>query len=128
VEVKLINETHDRRWFAGSVEFFCFLAVMFVILNFACADQQKASQQKDISTSCTNRFVPVGNNPEIALDTQTGALCRTVAADDKNPDKYATVPVCSATSNASGFAEWKKKQSVSSVGAQKAYRGFTYTF
>ena len=25
------------------------------------------------------RYFPVGNNPEIALDTQTGTLCRTIS-------------------------------------------------
>jgi len=59
----------------------------------------------------------VGNNPEIALDTQTGALCRTVAADVKNPDRYATVAACSATS--SGFAEWKKRESVKEWQAER---------
>src|SRR5207237_932189 len=38
------------------------------------------------------RFLPTGNNPEIALDTQTGSLCRTV--DDVNDPLGLRDPDC----------------------------------
>jgi hypothetical protein len=40
------------------------------------------------------RFQSVGNNPEIALDTQSGRLCRTVAAQRGSTDRYAKLPMC----------------------------------
>lgn len=46
----------------------------------ACGDFGKTSSpEKAQEAQCTTRFTPVGNDPEIALDTQSGELCRTVA-------------------------------------------------
>lgn len=43
------------------------------------------------------RFVPTGNNPAIALDTQTGRLCRTIVPTTGSHDKYAGLPLCTST-------------------------------
>ncbi len=86
------------------------LGVILIAGNIACSTQPQPQPQAKQDAPCAARFVPVGNNPEIALDTQTGALCRTVAPDPKNPDKYSSVAVCSASIG--GFAEWKKRESV----------------
>lgn len=44
---------------------------------------------------CTARYLPVGSDPDIALDTQTGALCKTFVSGDNKDDRYARIPVCS---------------------------------
>ncbi len=43
-----------------------------------------------------HRFVPTGANPEIALDTLSGTLCRTIAPTTGATDKYAKLPMCGA--------------------------------
>lgn len=45
---------------------------------------------------CTARYLPVGNNPDIALDTQTGVLCKTFVSGENKDDRYARLSVCSA--------------------------------
>jgi hypothetical protein len=117
--------------------------VLAIVFSVACSDlskdpskdQSKPAEQSKQEPPCAARFAPVGNNPEIALDTQTGSLCRTVAdtndplgirdpddkswprgAGDKNPDKYTSLPVCSKVIVATSpnrvptFAEWQKSQ------------------
>jgi glucose dehydrogenase len=55
-------------------------AVVLVAGGVACSDVSKESPKQDVKQDvpCPGRYVPVGNNPDIALDTQTGSLCRTV--------------------------------------------------
>lgn len=72
-------------------------AILFALFNNACTDlwkdqskRNENSRQKE--TPCTARYVPVGNNPEIALDTQTGTLCRTIA--DTNDPLGIRDPAC----------------------------------
>jgi hypothetical protein len=93
------------------------LAVVLTAANIACSVQPQPPPQAKQDAPCAARFVPVGNNPDIALDTQTGALCRTVAPDPKNPDKYSAVAACSKST--SGFAEWKKMESVKEWQAER---------
>jgi hypothetical protein len=42
------------------------------------SEKQREEPQKHSAEVVGQRYLPVGNNPEIALDTQTGRLCRTV--------------------------------------------------
>jgi hypothetical protein len=41
-----------------------------------------------------HRFVPTGADPEIALDTLNGSLCRTIDPTTGSTDKYAKLPMC----------------------------------
>lgn len=45
------------------------------------------------------RFMPTGGNPEIALDTASGTLCRTIESTPGATDKYAKLPMCAAESS-----------------------------
>jgi hypothetical protein len=54
-------------------------------------DRQKQKAERN-EVTCTARFVPVGNNPDIALDSQTGMLCRTVS--DTNDPLGILDPAC----------------------------------
>jgi len=120
------------------------------MFSVACSDllkdpskeQSNPTEQSKQEAPCAARFAPVGNNPEIALDTQTGSLCRTVAdtndplgirdphdkswprgAGDKNPNRYTSLPVCSKVIVATSpnkvptFAEWQKSQEKNGNGA-----------
>jgi uncharacterized lipoprotein YajG len=51
------------------------LLLLSLALLAGCRQQQPPAQ----------RFLPVGNNPEIALDSQNGTLCRTVPAAGREP-------------------------------------------
>jgi hypothetical protein len=55
-------------------------AVILIAGGIACSDLSKESPKLEAKQDapCHQRYVPVGNNPDIALDTQTGSLCRTV--------------------------------------------------
>jgi hypothetical protein len=116
-----------------------FGTVLVTVLGCACYDQSK-DQSKELpkeEVPCAARFAPVGNNPEIALNTQTGLLCRTVAdtndplgirdpsdknwvkgTGDEKPDKYTSLPSCDraivgvSTKGMPTFAEWQKSQQV----------------
>lgn len=46
-----------------------------------------------------HRFMPTGGNPEIALDTLSGTLCRTVGPTTGATDKYAKLPMCGVVSS-----------------------------
>jgi hypothetical protein len=46
-----------------------------------------------------HRFLPTGGNPEIALDTSSGTLCRTIEPTPGATDKYAELPICGAESS-----------------------------
>jgi hypothetical protein len=43
-----------------------------------------------------HRFMPTGGNPEVALDTLNGTLCRTVEPTTGATDKYVKLPMCGA--------------------------------
>jgi len=45
--------------------------------------------------------MPTGGNPEIALDTLSGTLCRTVEPTAGATDKYAKLPMCGADESSS---------------------------
>jgi hypothetical protein len=53
-------------------------------------------EPRDASRS--QRFMPTGGNPEIALDTSSGSLCRTIEPTPEATDKYAKLPMCGAES------------------------------
>jgi hypothetical protein len=111
--------------------------VLVTVFIIACSDLSRDQSEKlpKEEVPCAARFVPVGNNPEIALDTQTGSLCRTVAdtndplgirdpsdknwvrrTGDEKPDKYTSLPGCNkaivavSTTRIPIFAEWQKIQ------------------
>jgi hypothetical protein len=44
-----------------------------------------------------------GGNPEIALDTMSGTLCRTIEPTTGATDKYAKLPMCGAESPSPGM-------------------------
>ena len=66
------------------------------------ADKPSPSPQKVERTpepsdaSQGHRFAPTGANPEIALDTLSGTLCRTIEPTTGATDKYAKLPMCGA--------------------------------
>lgn len=108
--------------------------VVLIACGVACSDLSKESPRQEAKQDapCSARYVPVGNNPDIALDTQTGSLCRTIAtagpsfldaqgkklgpvagddpAGNKNPDKYASLPACDTRRPFQSFSDWKKSQ------------------
>jgi hypothetical protein len=62
------------------------MLVAMLICTLGISGCSKLSNEpKQVSQQpCVARFVPVNNKPEVALDTQTGSLCRTVA-DTNDP-------------------------------------------
>lgn len=67
-----------------------------VALSIGCASFGKnAAASKD--APCVARYVPVGNEPEIALDTQSGQICRTV--DDTNDPLGILDAACAVTAD-----------------------------
>jgi hypothetical protein len=80
------------------------LTAALVAANIACSvENQKPPEKQD--APCAARFVPTGNDPDIALDTQTGTLCKTVPNTTNHA--YESLPACNA---GGGFAAWKKSQ------------------
>jgi hypothetical protein len=82
---------------------------------------------KEREQPCSPRYVPVGNNPEIALDTESGTLCRTIA-DTNDPlgirdaacgvsqqEKKSANYCTSASPQSSGYATDAKSRSSRSV-------------
>jgi hypothetical protein len=64
-------------------------ALVFTLFDNGCSDLLKDQSKRNAGSNqqeqpCTVRYAPVGNNPDIALDTQTGTLCRTIA-DTNDP-------------------------------------------
>ncbi len=51
------------------------LVSLALCLFNGCTDSTTRSKPE---APYSQRYVPVGNNPDVALDTQTGMLCRTV--------------------------------------------------
>src|SRR5271157_5654906 len=82
----------------------CLIGVVaLAACNNACSDlinSRSGQGKQQVQQPCTARYVPVGNNPEIALDTQTGMLCRTIA--DTNDPLGIFDPAC-------GVSEQEKK-------------------
>jgi hypothetical protein len=72
------------------------VAVTCCVFSTACTNWAARSTQENGTTQQNvphpQRYVPVGNNPEIALDTETGMLCRTVA--DANDSLGILDPSC----------------------------------
>jgi glucose dehydrogenase len=68
----------------------------WLALSFAALIVVSGCEATKPDVPCTARYLPVGNNPDIALDTQTGALCKTFVTGENKDDRYARVPVCSA--------------------------------
>jgi hypothetical protein len=66
------------------------LALSFVALIILSGCETKSD------VPCAARYLPVGGNIDIALDTQTGALCKTFVSGENKDDRYARLPVCSA--------------------------------
>ena len=74
----------------------CLIGVVaLAACNNACSDlinSRSGQGKQQVQQPCTARYAPVGSNPEIALDTQTGMLCRTVA--DTNDPLEILDPAC----------------------------------
>jgi hypothetical protein len=83
------------------------VAVCLVLYLVGCTSASKTSapSQKADATSAPNEaapaqgFMPAGGNPEVALDTQKGTLCRTSPATPRANDKYASLPMCASPSS-----------------------------
>ena len=62
--------------------------LVFTLFSNGCSllkDQSKQNAgSKQQEQPCTVRYAPVDSNPDLALDTQTGMLCRTIA-DTNDP-------------------------------------------
>jgi hypothetical protein len=73
------------------------------------AGRNAAPQKADVAPHITpsvagQRFAPTGSDPEIALDTESGSLCRTVALTPRSAGKYAKLPMC-ATGDAASISQ-----------------------
>jgi hypothetical protein len=72
------------------MKFILFATVIVALLNTSCGHSledllnRHSEKKKSQDVICAARYVPVGNDPEIALDTQTGSLCRTIS-DTNDP-------------------------------------------
>jgi glucose dehydrogenase len=62
------------------------------LVSSACLKTQSKS---NTDKPCANRYLPVGDNPDVALDTQTGMLCRTF--DDTTAPSGFRDPACGVT-------------------------------
>lgn len=74
------------------------------VLLLGCQGRGTQPDRRESATSgapCAQRYVLVGSDPEIALDTQLGVLCRTVA----NPDDPLGIldPECAVTERDKSF-------------------------
>jgi hypothetical protein len=74
------------------MRFELFVTLALVILSCAC---QKTQSKQNADRPCAARYLPVGDNPDIALDTQTGMLCRTF--DDTSAPTGFRDPACGVT-------------------------------
>jgi hypothetical protein len=63
-----------------------------VLLIVACSTSRNVPKQQ--TRQQQQRYVPVGSDPEVALDTQTGMLCRTVAVASPGDTRSASLPLC----------------------------------
>jgi hypothetical protein len=63
------------------------IACLVILSSFAC-ESHKAMPQKPGATA--GRFVPTGSDPNVALDTKSGRLCRISRAAGNHPD----LPMC----------------------------------
>lgn len=59
------------------------------------------------------RFVPTGSDPQVALDTQKGTLCRTIPASAGASDKYADLPLCTGEATAPRPVRFAWKEALS---------------
>jgi hypothetical protein len=82
-----------------------FSGAMFLAIACFSLSQDQPKLQVKQDAPCAGPFVPTGNDPEIALDTQKGILCKTVA--NTTNGKYQGLPACGGSQS---FAEWKKSQ------------------
>src|SRR5436305_11398705 len=74
------------------------LVLSAIVACVNCGDFGKSQpKEKAQDAQCTARYVPVGNDPEIALDTQMGQLCRTV--DDTGDPLGILDPACGVTAD-----------------------------
>jgi hypothetical protein len=80
------------------------LASVLIVSSTARSNDEPKPQAKQ-DAPCAARFVPTGNDPEIALDTQKGVLCKTVG--NTTNGKYQSLPTCGGGQT---FSEWKKSQ------------------
>lgn len=80
------------------------LGVILLAANVACSVQPQPQAKQD--APCAARFVPTGGDPDIALDTQAGTLCKTVPNTANHA--YENLPACNP--QVGGFAAWKKSQ------------------
>lgn len=74
---------------------------MSFLMVAGCRSKTSGSEKGSQSPPVHARFVPTGADPAVALDTETGRLCRTVPADwfEENapePGKYVNLPICTA--------------------------------
>jgi hypothetical protein len=77
-----------------------FVALVLCLIVAACSNWDRSVQQNESHSARSGspyvqRYVPVGGDPSIALDTQTGMLCRTV--DDANDPLRLFDPTCAVT-------------------------------
>jgi hypothetical protein len=69
-----------------------FAALALALIGSACV---KTQSKPAADRPCAARYLPVGDNPDIALDTQTGMLCRTF--DDTTAPSDFRDPGCGVT-------------------------------
>ncbi len=84
------------------------VALVFTLFGYGCSDLLKNQSRRNVDSKqqeqpCSPRYVPVGNDPEIALDTEAGTLCRTIA-DTNDP--------LGIRDSACGVSEQEKKSGV----------------
>lgn len=90
---------NDHRTLHGRLPSACVLAVLIVSLSLLCGCESKKQFTTTKSESgsyrpSAGRYVPSGSDARVALDTQTGRLCRTTAKANDHPD----LPQCGEAS------------------------------
>ena|ERR1039457_2011331 len=112
-----------------TIAWFC--VVCSVILAGCRAEtptSERPTDAKKEGLPAHTRFVPTGANPEVALDTDTGTLCRTVPAQPSQHDAYTKLPLCTAIQQFNGASlerviidssEWEKAEIEASCSRDK---------
>ena len=63
------------------------LSCLMILCSCGCESQKPTPQKRpEGAQTATGRFAPTGSDPAVALDTQTGRLCRTTSTGGSHAD------------------------------------------
>ncbi len=90
----------------GRMTFALTSGLALLLLSVGCAPNRPSFPSQEVKNVVPEsheapvgqRYVPTGGNPDVALDTSTGTLCRTIEPTPGTTDKYARLPMCGAVS------------------------------